>query len=1743
MFGSGDNGHTSQDTHVNIEGGTVGSAWTLVNNGNVFGGGRGQDKDSDGNLSRSAGKVSGNTYVKVSGGLIKHQVYGGGLLSLVGEFNYDNDSITGYVSGGTTNVTVTGGTIGNYIIADDNGHVFGAGRGVAGGEFFQYNYVNHANVIIKDSIDNNVVVSTPTIYGSVFGGGENGHVYDSTKVTIEGGTIGTLLTWEHQTSPRDTIITEMAEGVHVNRGNVYGGGRGIEPDSTHTYSYTAGWVRNKTKVIINGGKIYHNVFGGGSLASVGPHHHDNPGTLGNTYVIINGGEIGMDNTEATHTYTIPGTTRDTTINYSGINNGQVFGGGRGEVSDPSGTSYTELAYVQNTNVTVNPNTGHIYGAVFGGGANGHVAQNTKVYIKGGTIGHEVPQVDQDEMAHDPHIIYYGNVYGGGRGIDQNESGGLSSTAGKVFGNTEVNVTGGTIYHCVYGGGSLANVGVEDDENTGLAKVTVTGGTIGTTGKNNGSVFGGARGEAGATFTGLAYVKNTQVVIGEKNGSNNALTITGSVFGGGANGHVRENTDVKMYSGTIGTPLTLEEMVEADPVSGTTRRHLFRGNVYGGGRGIDHDHSGNLSSTAGRVYGNTNVIIKGGKVYHNVYGGGSMASVGTYSEEGGVMTFNENTGHADVTIMGGEIGMSQADAANVPGSTEWKAGLNSGQVYGSGRGESGSTYSHFAFTNTTHVTIDSVAKIFGAVFGGGANGHVKDSTFVEVKNGEIGINDITSNHFSIYRGNVYGGGRGIDLDTVTHQVSASSGQVYGNTRVNITGGNVYHNVFGGGSVASVGTYETTVDTMICTDGGKATVTVSGGTIGVNHKRNGCVFGSGRGYPGPIFGNLTYVNESYVNIEDDAFIQGDVFGSGDNGHVYSDSHVNITGGIIGHDHGGFLNGNVYGGGRGVDTLPNGQLSITAGLVKGDVYVNVSGGHIKHNIYGGGYMASVYGDTRIEISGDAHIGDGVDNVHGGMVFGGGRGMEKPYEEEGNTTVTATPAFAKIKGNTEVIITGGTIDSTVYGGGRLGAVEGLAQVTVNGGILHYNVFGAGEGLAGNSAFKGDVEKGTVVNLIGSSHITGNVYGGGRNGTVGKPWGRSSRDVATVQVNLGSTDSSYTGNDTVNGSIFGGGMAAQVNGNATVNVYSGHVIESVYGGNQSSDTVKGNIAVNILGGTLGSQTALNNHETVDVFGGGYGENTRTIGDVTVTVNKGGTEAPTIYGDVYGGSEFGTVNRDVASSTDKTTVNIVNGTLVSKKETVGGYNVYTGGNVYGGGLGEKNNDTKGVVNGEVTVNIGEALPGTSPYTNHDTTFYVGYATIGGNVYGANNTGGSPKQNVTVNIYGTAQEAGVNTFDDEGYALANVFGGGNFANYDASNKTAYVNIFGCDNTIERVFGGGDAAATPNVSTDIQGGRMDQVYGGGNGERGESQAANINGNVNLAIHGGKVNTFFVGSNQNGTITGTQTVTVDGNGPCGEQMDIDEFFCGGNFVDVIGDVNATIDCQDGMTVRNLYGGCNQANITGDVNLTVKGGTFENVYGGSKGDLEAIGEDHNDKLVTIGGDVNLTITGGTIDTVFGGCNINGNVLGGIIINVYDSLNTTCPLIIHNIYGGGRTASYEPNTAGAYPEINIMRGTISQDTINTSTGIVLTGGNVFGGGYGAKWSKEAIVKSNPKITIGDNVAGHSSNVATIRGNVYGGGHGAEVQGNPHVILDGTSIVNVDGNVFGGGSQAEVKGNPKVEVK
>ena len=1898
-------------TKVLVNGGIVGNNTKMGSNdddpqvieiysassmGSIYGGGKGDINGLSGHNAASAllvGMVK-NTEVIISDTLnndthIYGIVFGGGEVANVGKYTWEPNTTYGaqniVITEGKAKIHIKGGIIGGdrakmryeaddtYPIYpkynDDLGYVYGGGEGISDDpDLYAPILESTSPEIITSLVDlmatvyeTEVIISGGWVKGSVFGGGESGHVRENTLVTISGGQIGagddgtadvrytsdnlfinpttTPITnsntlygtthWPFGKTVGSEVVYTPYDPVYVANGqepsdgkswfgNVFGGGSGWFPyikevagqPESH-WNPLSGKVWGNTHVVIEGGHVLNNVYGGNEATDIG----------GKATVEIKGGTVGVPRT------------KEQII--AQPCSGYVFGGGCG---DPR-SDFDAITVVDSTNVKVTG--GIIYGSVYGGAEDGHVLGDTRVTVKQDPGKTTVIGCEGLSTAD-------GNIFGGGRNFF-----GENLKAGRVEGNIYVTMTSGTIQGSIFGGGRQALSGINeagnfptsdwDVEDHGNVTINVSGtaevvsnDTIYSTviGNSNGrDLLCGSDESVGDIFgSGKGDTKDYDKIM-NGNVTNTEITITGSpriyggVFGGGemasigylngddyiagtgvSNVTVGSTTASESQYLVIGTPLEYSKAYMNDNpsqwtiyemINGTKRvEHTCTGNVYGGSQG-DVDitapnwikmarsntatvtiNSGNILSSVfggpeqGTMKGNANVIINGGTIgqtrliddddntysFGGVYGGGygsdntephhnAMASNSTANGPLAVDIAGRVYGTATVTVNDGTIRenvFGGGEMASVSGNTTvnfYKGTVGpmdrldsdslslAGNVYGGGKGIASETYKQYCNVNDATVTIGDTHNysiaIYGDVYGGGADAHVLGDASVTITGSGtvIGTDGVTN-----YDGNVFGGGRGSGYYNTTFVLNPTCGRVAGNITVTMDKGTLKGTLFGGGRLALAGIDEDgnfPASGWTVADHGNVTINVSGGTIGTSDCEEllkcdvsvGDIFGSGKGdiewYDAIMAGRVT---NTTINITGNTTIHGAVFGGGEMAGIgYRDSDNKFI-------------------------ANTGEATITIGTVGATSANSPTIGSADEFTY-----------TEDENPGEWTMYDNGKIFHTctGNVFGG---------SQGDVDITAPKWVSMASSKTaNVTINSGTIRGSVFGGSEQGTVIGNTQVTVKGGTIGtYIDEGSGEE---NPYYIGDVYGGGYGsddedenNSTATNDSTSYVTNATPLALAGRVYGNTQVDMLGGEVKgnvFGGSEFAYVGSTTVN------------MGNATQSNYT--VGGNVYGGNNRNGVVVRSANMNVNAGAIGNATG----QRGDVFGGGYGELTGTQGDVNVTIGTR-TLAPTVYGDVYGGSAYGTVNDNVGN--DTTRVNIVNG-IIRRTTT---RDVTYGGDVYGGGLGVTGNTSKGNVNGVIQVNIGQfEKVSTTTVTGNDTTYYnySGLATIDRNVYGCNNTGGYPLENVFVNIYGTAHTDGSNgtpdnTVDGDAFALNDVFGGGNYADNIATSKTVHVNIFGCDNTIQRVFGGSDASAAPNVSTDIQGGRIAQAFGGGNGE---NRPANINGNALLAIHGGTIATTFAGSNQNGIISGTQNVTVDNTGPC-EEMELDEIFCGGNKVDVYGDVNATITCADGMDVRNIYGGCNLADIKkypaantpglpqnivdlltahpelvgtgGNVNLTICGGTYQNVYGGSKGDLAALGTEtgHTDHLVTIEGNVTVNIQGGTIDTVFGGCNINGDIKGKITVNVNDAESETCPLILHNVYGGGRNAWYAPDEVSGKkidaPEVNILNGTVSKK--NGS------GGNVFGGGYGKErygqgGGQDAIVTANPKVTIGgSNTSTHN---ATVEGNVYGAGHGSNVVGNPHVILDGKSAANVEGNVYGGGSQAIVTGNPKVEVK
>ena len=1252
VYGGGEIAQVTKNTDVDMTGGKVGTIkydWKNgvaqtepcdsilhITGGNVYGGGHG-DKTK-----RDAAWVMNNSTVAIGGGQVWFNVYGGGEMASVGQrtITYDTEhpsqitAINPVANTGLASVTVTGGQVGpgpkvesgyNLPIGLNSldGYVFGGGQGIGNdpmttanpnGQYYDLCDVNYTNVTVNIPADADV--NTNRIWGSVFGGSEDGHVLDSTRVTYVSGLLGTFGTTSYD-------------------GNIFGGGRNYSGKN-----YVAGRVQGNTHIEMEGGQIYGNIYGGGRLALTGvdfARTQLDGNNHGRTMVLVEGGTVG-NNTETG--VTNPDGSKELLIEtFSDHSMGNVYGGGMGninglKVENNPATSALLVGLVKNTVVKVSEidsdNPTHIYGIVFGGGEVANVGKYTltntqitnieeglaKVTISGGTIGADRAKMRCDLADPDDPDNFWtkynddlGYVYGGGEGIvddpeakdaDNNFVYPLVNFMSSNYrlidliatvNNTEVEVSGGWVKASVFGGAEAGHV----MNNT---KVTISGGQIGA----------GDDGTHDLRYTDESvFINPVETTITEDNSKHGTTHWPyGNTYGG------------ETHYDPFDLVLLKQGITPSDGKS-------WFGNVFGGGSGwfpyvkknSNNEYQCYWNPLSGQVWGNTEVFIDGGHILNNVYGANEFTNV---------------IGSASITMTDGTVGVPRTKDQIMLQPTIC-------YVFGGGCGDPRPDFDNNTNVASTDVKIQG-GIVYGSVFGGAEDGHVLGNAVTTIGQVDNDATVIGSSGTSGVDGNVFGGGRNYLAKTTT------PGRVGGNTTVNIDGGTMLGSIYGGGRLGNVGV-DINGEMMDGTDHGFTTVNVGVSTqnnnITIGHLAQdedeyigGNVYGGGKGLAGPstsIYPNLGKVKQTLVNINQQSgkqtFVEGSVFGGGEDGHVLIDTYVNVMDGQIGGESYNLTNptlcrdlfhGNVYGGGRGYDTYlgEDGQLhySPTAGKVEGNTHVMITGGRVFRNVYGGGNLASVgdanevpdasgnyhTGWANVTLTENAYVGVEPNSANrNGMVFGAGKGMAgEAYKD-----------LSMVK-NTKVIITGNSkVTGTVYGSGEDGHTRRRADILI------------GDATVNGSTVDGS---GVVIGTDGVPGLDGNVYGGGRGldtytGTDGQQHYSSTAGLTGISTNI------EINNGLVKGSVFGGGRLASVGYEDVLDLSSGSIPDD-YG-----------MATVLITGDAQIGTENSRYDNGHVFGSGKGNigenfvNLAYVHETDVTVNGNAQ----VYGSVFGGGEDGHV--------------------------------------------------------------------------------------------------------------------------------------------------------------------------------------------------------------------------------------------------------------------------------------------------------------------------------------------------------------------------------------------------------------------------------------------------------------------------------------------------------------------------
>lgn len=834
-----------------------------------------------GGAGRSA--TYGNRIISLTGGTVNYSVFGGsngsGTDSSDGDGTVNGSSFI-YVGG---DATIGDGT-NNTLFGAESGSVFGNGNGKSG-----YSAIgsNENSYILIDG--------DATIKNSVYGGGNYGATgVSSTKdttissISIIGGTIEKDVFGGGNQNGAGTNSTVASISITQTGGTVKG--------SIYGGSNISGTILGSTEVQIKEGTVQKNVYGGGKGEDtfvkndvnvvIGDTTSNEPTISGSVY---GGSAFGTVNSTTTSGSSYGDTS--VTVN-NGVISGSVFGGGQGDADTTpyvlgeihvtiEGGDITSVyggndqagTHTKQNDVTLN---GGVIGSVYGGGNKSSVS-NTHVYANGSTIttlfggSNALGDVTTSTVVLSGGEI--GNAYGG-----NNEGGSCSTTQVTVEGSAEV-------LTAVYGGGNkvsttttnvnLISAGATIPNVFGggnLASVTTT--NISQNGANVGNIFGGSNNSGSVSNSYITHSSGTsQSVYGGNNEGGNTVTThiqfqggtATDVYGGGNNANsdvshiqVSGGTATNIFGGGNNAGLTLSNVtVTAGNIT----------NVYGG------------SNNSG-IVGGTNVLVNNSNNIEAIYGGGNKAQVN----------------QANVEVNGGKVGV----------------------IFGGG---------NLASVNgNTYVDLNG-GEITGNVYGGGNFGIVTGDSSVEITDAHV-------------KGSAYAGGNGT---TATLQ---------GNATITIDGDSIIGiptsvapatgSVFGGGNQAYTGTVE---------NNSTSTVNIVGGTI------YGNVYGGAN--TSVIYGN-TVVNIGTENVDidnlnvDDIYIKGHIFGGGEanasGSSQYDWDFISVTEGTVIHvdglNHNSFqIDGSFYGGGNASSASGDSYLYINNYGTMGSPKKNVSIQRVKY------------------------------------------------------------------------------------------------------------------------------------------------------------------------------------------------------------------------------------------------------------------------------------------------------------------------------------------------------------------------------------------------------------------------------------------------------------------------------------------------------------------------------------------------------------------------------------------------------------------------------------------------------------------------------------------------------------------------------------------------------------------------------------------------------------------------------
>lgn len=750
-----------------------------------------------------------------------------------------------------------------------------------------------------------------------------------------------------------------------------------------------------------------------------------------------------------------------------------------------------------------------------------------------------------------------------------------------FGNYDAAIANLCMFNCY---NSDTHTYTEIDPKQTSTKIVIEGGIFGSAEKPIDGIYAGGSGYMSKDLWKANSIPSKEGgnIYGKAGETVASLTINGGEFycskGIFAGGRGTDYYYAKDNKGGTATDYTDLGKIYGN-VELTINGGKFHCPVFGGGYGVAdakllNSNNINTLENMARLYGSSTVKINGGTFFKNIYGGGDMAVV----EKGTNVIISDSADIRADVFAGGNGRIKRANSDYDIKDNTWNPELV-GKVLGG-------TNLNFYGTSA------QAPSIYGDIYGGGNRAQVEGDTHINI-------------YAANFAGEIYGGGKGLITDSIGNllakdlytyanvtgntfvklaqdqgtQTEGENGKKQDNFSINVIWDKKWngtnwitwndnkseffnnngqfvcsHNIYGGGNQA-------------CNVTGKATLTILKGMT--------------------PFGLLKTAEwkQAYDDSDHPHFA---VFGGGYGINTTVDStdvtvNVNSDYGIYNTE---IEDISVFDNSKGIPnfTILSALGGGYAGKVNKSTKVTIDGKTFLHRVYGGGFgdpsstennkTGQIGGNTEVYIQGAKIYGD---------VFGGGAGVAP---KKINDTYTYFTNVAKVLGTTKVEISGeAKIYGNVYGGGDIANIKSYITRTGAAKEAYYNTKPKSESKLDQTTGKflsyEAKDYTTFVNITGGD-IFGEVFGGGKGlkkaeaseyYKVGRINGNTLVHVVnTNATSLADTDSQGNIVPFIWSNIYGGCAFGTVDGSTLVHIEGGKLGHNIYGGGY------GNIEIDLTG-------------------------------------------------------------------------------------------------------------------------------------------------------------------------------------------------------------------------------------------------------------------------------------------------------------------------------------------------------------------------------------------------------------------------------------------------------------------------------------------------------------------------------------------------------------------------------------